>query len=96
MDADYINLLPFKTILMKINNAHNSTYKIKWKRAFGIFYILVLFILLREHPFNWKGGGYGLGVGVQSANLMEIVFLSQSWAEQNILKALYAFNKLFL
>ena len=53
--------------------------------------------LLREHPFNLKGGGGAMffwGKKFLSANLMEKKILSLTWAEKNILFALWALKNI--
>ena len=45
--------------------------------------------IIREHPFNLKWGGYGFFWGKHFC-LLEKKFLSQKWAEKNIMLALCA------
>ena len=51
-----------------------------------------MLFLVREHPFNLKGGEGGLwffwGKTILSANLIDNKFLSLKWPEKNILCAI--------
>ena len=58
-----------------------------------------MFFLFREHQFNLKGAGGGLcfvwgeTISMKIFFSMKMIFLSLTWVEKNILKALYALQK---